>query len=137
MIRVPGIENNNSTLAAARSPQQLPWAVSLYAVGSIATGTVDLIWRDFEAAHEPIEAFGDQIPFKHLLACIIGACLALCGTAILLRVRIRMGAVGLACIYSLFGIFWLPRLYTAPHVLGFSISLIVGLLVGVGQQLIL
>ncbi|MDQ2776960.1 MAG: hypothetical protein M3Y57_18870 [Acidobacteriota bacterium] len=34
----------------------------VYAAGSIATGVVDLIWGDFEAAHQPIQAFSDHIP---------------------------------------------------------------------------
>jgi uncharacterized membrane protein len=33
-------------------------------------------------------------------------------------------------------VFWLPRLYWAPHILGFRFSVCVGVLAGVGSQLI-
>lgn len=33
-------------------------------------------------------------------------------------------------------IFWLPRLYTAPHFLGFRIPVYIGVLAGVGMELI-
>jgi len=34
-------------------------------------------------------------------------------------------------------VFWLPRFYTAPHLLGFRIPVLIGLLAGVAQQAIL
>lgn len=43
----------------------------------------------------------------------------------------------MAAIYLVFALFWLPRFYTAPHALGLRVSLLIGLLVGVAQQLIL
>lgn len=37
----------------------------------------------------------------------------------------------------MFAVFWLPRFYTAPHVLGFRIPVFIGLIGGVAMQLIL
>ena len=39
--------------------------IGLYAAGSIAAGVLDLIWGDFEAAHQPIQA---QLPEALLVA---------------------------------------------------------------------
>ena len=111
--------------------------VSVYAAGSIAAGILDLIWGDFEAAHQPIQAFGDYIPGREILAYIAAIWLIAGGAAILWRRTAQVGALALAAIYFIFAAFWLPRFYTAPHFLGFRISLLLGLIGGVCQQLIL
>ena len=109
----------------------------MYAAGSIGAGILDLIWGEFEAAHQPIQALGDHIPGRDILAYIAAMWLIAGGAAILWRRTERPGALALAVIYSIFAAFWLPRFYTAIHLMGFSIALVSGLLVGVGQQLIL
>jgi hypothetical protein len=48
----------------------------------------------------------------------------------------RAGAAALAAIYFIFAVFWLPRFYTAPLVLGFRIPVLIGVLGGFGTQLI-
>lgn len=111
--------------------------VSVFAAGSIAAGILDLIWGDFEAAHQPIQALGDHIPGREVLAYIAALWLIAGGAAILWRRTAPVGALALAAIYFIFAAFWLPRFYTAPHFLGFRISLILGLIGGVCQQLIL
>src|SRR4051812_29557576 len=111
--------------------------IYLYAAGSIAAGILDLIWRGFEAAHQPIQALGDHIPGRAVLACIAAIWLIGGGAAILSRRLARAGASALAAIYLIFAGFWLPRFYTAVHLMGFKIALIIGLCAGVGQQLIL
>jgi uncharacterized membrane protein YphA (DoxX/SURF4 family) len=109
----------------------------VYAAGSIAAGVLDLIWGEFEAAHQPIQALGDHIPGREILAYIAAIWLVAGGAAILWRRTVRQGALALAAIYFIFAVFWLPRFYTAPHALGFRIPLLIGLLAGVSQQLIL
>ena len=109
----------------------------MYAAGSIAAGILDLIWGDFETAHQPIQALSDHIPGREILAYIAAIWLVAGGAAILWRRTARAGAWALAIIYCIFAAFWLPRFYTAPHALGFRISLLIGLLSGVAQQLIL
>ncbi len=108
-----------------------------YSAGSIAAGILDLIWRDFEPAHQPIQALGDHIPGRGILACVAAIWLVAGGAAILWRRTARTGAMALAGIYLVFTLFWLPRFYTAPQLLGFHTGVFIGLLVGVGQQLIL
>jgi hypothetical protein len=42
----------------------------------------------------------------------------------------------LAAVYGLIAIFWRPRLFTAPLVLGYSVKTYIGVLSGIGAQLI-
>ena len=111
--------------------------VYIYGMASIAAGILDLIWGDFEAAHQPIQAFGNHIPGRQILAYITAVWLIAGGAAILWRQTARVGAVALGVIYLIFAVFWLPRFYTAPHVLGFRIPVYIGVLDGACTQLIL
>ena len=129
--------NDGGSPPFSEAPQQMRAGVYVYAAGSIATGLLDLIWRDFEAAHQPIQALGSHIPGREILACITALWLIAGGAVILWRRTARLGAWALAAIYLIFAVFWLPRFYTAPHALGLSIPLLIALLVGVAQQLIL
>ena len=110
--------------------------VTLYGLASAACGVMDLIWRDFDRAHQPIQAFGDHIPGSGIMAYITAIVMIAGGVAILWRRSARAGAAALAIIYFIFAIFWFPRLYTAPHFLGQRISVYVGVLAGVGMELI-
>lgn len=111
--------------------------VYVVALGTIAAGVMDLVWGDFEAAHQPIQAFGDHIPGRAILAYVTAVWMIAAGGAVLWRRTARAGAALAALVYCLFAVFWLPRLYTAPHYLGVRIPVFIGVLVGVGQQLIL
>lgn len=108
----------------------------LYGLGTIAAGVMDLRWGDFDPSHQPIQAFGDHIPGREILAYITAVWMIAGGVAILSRRSARAGAVALAVIYFIFAVFWLPRFYTAPHVLGFRIPVFIGVLGGAGTQLI-
>jgi hypothetical protein len=110
--------------------------VYLYGLATLAAGVLDLIWGEFEAAHQPIQALGDHIPGRLYLAYLTAVCMILAGAAILWRRAARVGALASALIYLMFGLFWLPRFYTAPRVLGFHLPVFVGLLVGMFMQLI-
>jgi hypothetical protein len=41
---------------------------TVYGLASAAAGIMDLIWGDFDGAHQPIQAFGDHIPGSEILA---------------------------------------------------------------------
>jgi len=110
--------------------------VYVYGIASAAAGTMDFIWGDFDASHQPIQAFGDHIPGVGILAYITAVWMIVGGAAILWRRTAKAGAAALAVIYLMFAVFWLPRFYTAPHVLGFRIPVYIGVLGGVGTQLI-
>jgi uncharacterized membrane protein len=109
--------------------------VYLFALATIAAGVLDLIWGEFEAAHQPIGALGDNIPGQKIFAYITAVWMILAGAAILWHRTRRVGALAAALIYLIFGLFWLPRFYTAPQALGFRLTLIIGLLAGMFTQL--
>jgi uncharacterized membrane protein len=109
--------------------------VYLFALATIAAGVFDLIWGEFEAAHQPIGALGDNIPGQRVFAYITALWMILAGAAILWRRTTRRGALAAALIYLVFGLFWLPRFYTAPQALGFRLTLMIGLLAGMFTQL--
>lgn len=111
--------------------------IYVFGLASIAAGVLDLVWAEFEAAHQPIQALSDHIPGVRMLAYFAALWLIAGGAAILWRPTVRYGAALLAFIYFLFSLFSVPRLYTAPHFLGYRVSLFVAILVGIGQQLIL
>ena len=110
--------------------------VYVYGVSSAAAGIMDLIWGDFDSAHQPIQAFGDHIPGREIFAYITAIWMIAGGVAILWRRSARAGGAALAIIYLAFTVFWLPRLYTATQVLGLRIPVYIGVLAGVGSQLI-
>lgn len=105
-------------------------------VASIAAGILDLIWGEFEAAHQPVHALGDHIPGVTFFAYVTAIWLMAGGVAILFERTARIGALMLALIYAAFATFWLPRFVTAPRYLGYKLSVYLGLLGGPGAQLI-
>jgi uncharacterized membrane protein YphA (DoxX/SURF4 family) len=111
--------------------------VYVYGVAAIATGIIDIVWRGFESAHEPIQAFGDNVPGREIFAYVVAFLLIAGGAAVLRRQSARFGSIALAIVYTIFAIFWLPRFYTAPRVLGLHAGILIGVLGGVCQQLII
>jgi len=43
--------------------------VWLYGLATVVTGILDVVWRAFEASHQPIQALG-HIPGERALACL-------------------------------------------------------------------
>jgi hypothetical protein len=109
----------------------------LFCLLSIAAGIVNLIWGDFETAHQPIQAFGDHVPGRAIYADITALGLVGGGAAAVWSRTRAAGSIVLALVYAIFAILWLPRLYTAPHILGQHAGVYIGVLGGVGIQLIL
>lgn len=110
--------------------------VAVLGLASAAAGVLDLVWGEFEPAHQPIQAFGDHIPGVAVLAYVTAVGLIVGGLATLWRRTARWGAVALAIIYFAFAIFWLPRFFTAPRVLGYHASIYIGVAGGMLSQLI-
>jgi uncharacterized membrane protein YphA (DoxX/SURF4 family) len=117
--------------------EQMRVGVWFYGLATVATGILDIVWGGFEGSHQPIKAFGQHIPGQQVLAYIAGVWLVAAGLAILWRRTARIGAVGSAVIYLIFGLFWLPRFYVVPHTLGFHISILIFIVFGLAQQLLL
>ena len=112
------------------------FGIYVYGLSSASVGVMDFIWGDFDPAHQPIQAFGDHIPGREILAYIAAVWMIAGGAAILWRHSARAGGAALAIIYFVFAIFWLPRFYTAPHYLGFRIPVFIGVSAGFGIELI-
>jgi len=111
--------------------------VYLYGVAAATAGIINLVWGDFATGWQPIQAFGDHVPGRELYAYITAVWLVAGGAAILWRRTARAGAVGLAIVYFIFGVFWLPRFYWVLSLLGFRIPFLLGVVGGLAQQLIL
>ncbi len=111
--------------------------LKVFGAASAAAGVLDLIWREFEPAHQPLQAWGDHIPGAHLFACIAGVWLIAGGAAVFWRRSARFGAAALTLLYGIFVFFPLPRFITAPHFLGYRLSVYVGVVGNVCEQLFL
>jgi len=96
-----------------------------------------VLWGDFATDWQPVQAFGDHVPGRTFLAYATAIWLIVSGAALLRARTRRAGALGLAIVYSVFAIFWLPRLYYVPHFFGFNLPRLIGVLDGLGQQVIL
>lgn len=103
---------------------------------AIAVGAVDLVWGRLDPDHQPIQAWGDNIRGAHLIAYAIGLLLVVGGFAVFRKQTLRFGAVAVGIAYVVFTIFWLPRLYWVPMILGASPSSFIGVLAGIGTELI-
>jgi len=110
----------------------------LLGLGSMATGILNVVWRDFDPSQQPVGALSDHIPARAVLACIAGVWLMVAGGAVLFRgAAARWGAVALGVFYLFWSLCWAPRFVSATRVLGLRIPVIFGLLVGVFEPLIL
>jgi uncharacterized membrane protein YphA (DoxX/SURF4 family) len=116
---------------------QMRVGVWLYGLATIATGILDVVWRQFEASHQPIKSLGQHIPGEPVLAVIAGIWLIAAGIAILWRPTARIGAASAAIIYLIFALFWVPRFYVIAHQLGFRIGVIVFVIGGIAAQVLL
>ncbi len=87
--------------------------IAVFGIASIAAGVLDLVWGEFESAHQPIQAWGDHIPGVTIFAYIAALWLIAAGAALLWPRSAWLGAAALAVLYGIFILFPLPRLYTA------------------------
>jgi hypothetical protein len=126
-------------IAPSWTPRESMMRIGVYVFGvaSVAAGILDLVWGEFESAHQPIQAWGDHIPGVTTFAYIAAIWLIAGGAALLWRGSVRFGAAALTILYGIFVLFPLPRFYTAPHFLGYGISVYIGVLGSVCGQIIL
>lgn len=116
---------------------QMKVGVWLYGLATIATGIVDIAWRQFEASHQPIRALGQHISNEPLLAVLAGVCLVAAGIATLWRPTARIGAAGSAMIYLIFALSWVFRLYAIGQTTSLRIGIIVFCAGGAAMQVLL
>ncbi len=119
-----------------RTQHEVNWARIAFGLTAIAVGVVDLVWGRLDPDHQPLQAWGDNIPGAHVTGYAIGALLVVGGLAVVRRQTLRFGACAVGLAYVTFTIFWLPRLYWVPTILGATVSSMTGVLAGIGSQLI-
>ena len=105
-------------------------------VAAIATGVVDLIWGKFESAHEPIQAWGDNLTGRGGFADVVAIALIVGGATLMWRRDARIGALLLGMAYLIFAIFWAPRIYWTMVIPGVGWPGTIGAIGGIGQQAI-
>ena len=111
--------------------------VWFYGLGTALTGILDIVWGDFDASHQPIQALGKNLPGQHLLAYVMGVWLVAAGLAVLFRRSARVGAAASAIAYLIFMALWLPRYSAGIHAYGWRIAVLIGISFGLAQQLML
>jgi uncharacterized membrane protein len=108
----------------------------VYGAAAAAAGIVDLAWGRLDPAHQPLQALGDNLPGQRIIPYIIAIALVIGGAAVLADRTRRFGAIVIGVVYAIFALFWLPRFYTAPLVLGVKAPVYLGVLAGVCNELI-
>jgi hypothetical protein len=109
--------------------------VWFFGLGTALTGILDIVWRAFDASHQPIKSLGN-VPGQNILACVVGVWMIAAGLAVLWRRTARFGAVASATAYLIFVAMWLLKCYAGIHALGWRIGLL-SVAFGLGQQLLL
>lgn len=117
--------------------QQMRVGIWFYGLATTLTGILDIVWREFDVSHQPIQSLGNNIPGQSILACVVGVLLVAAGLATLWRRSARVGAVASAIAYLSFAALWLPRYYGGIHALGWRIDVLLGISFGLAEQLLL
>ena len=87
-----------------------------YGVAAIVLGVSGLAFHDFATAWQPIQALGNNVPNRTLLAEIFAAGELLGGIGILWSPTIRISAVVLGCFYCISALFWMPRIIDFSYI---------------------
>jgi uncharacterized membrane protein YphA (DoxX/SURF4 family) len=111
--------------------------VYIFGISSVVAGILDLIWGEFESAHQPLQAWGDHIPGATVFAYIAAIWLIAGGAAMLWQRSAQFGAAALTILYGIFVLFPLPRFVTAPQILGYRVTVYIGVMSNVCEQIIL
>jgi hypothetical protein len=82
LIRIDTLERTGGSI----------FRVGIYvcSIASVVAGIMDIVWGQVEAAHQPIEAFGDHIPGREIFAYLAAVGLVAGGPAILCRRTARV-----------------------------------------------
>jgi uncharacterized membrane protein YphA (DoxX/SURF4 family) len=86
-----------------------------FGLAAIGFGVVSLVWHDFCAPWQQIQALGN-VPHRELLVYIAAAVEILGGAAIQWRKTARAGALTLGIIFLVFTLLWIPRVVAEPLV---------------------
>ena len=112
-------------------------AIYLYGLATVAFGVLDLIWGNFDRAHQPVQSLVTNHSAQQLLAYIAAVSMIGAGLAMLWRRSARMGAAASAIVYSIFVACWLLRFGTAIHAAGWRMTVIFGILFSISEAVFL
>jgi uncharacterized membrane protein YphA (DoxX/SURF4 family) len=86
-----------------------------FGLAAIGFGVVSLVWHDFNAPWQQIQALG-HVPHREILVYIAAAVELFGGVAIQWRKSARTGALALGIIFLVFVLLWIPRVVAEPLV---------------------
>lgn len=87
----------------------------IFGLAAILFGVVSLVWHDFNAPWQQIQALG-HVPHHDILIYIAAAVELFGGVAIQWRKTARIGAVALGITFLVFALLWIPRVIAEPLV---------------------
>lgn len=87
----------------------------VYGLAAIAFGVISLVWHDFGAPWQQIAALGN-VPHREILVYFAAAVELFGGIAIQWRRTARLGAITLGCIFFVWALLWIPRIFAEPRV---------------------
>jgi uncharacterized membrane protein len=102
----------------AKGSGALSLGVRVYGFGAIALAVVGFFWGDFADQWQPIQAFGDHIAYRGVMAEVAAVLLFAGGELILWRRTGKAGALLLLVLYLVFAAFWVPRVVRFPLLFG-------------------
>ncbi|MBO0910281.1 MAG: hypothetical protein J2P13_00700 [Acidobacteria bacterium] len=87
----------------------------VYGAAAIAFGVISLVWHDFGAPWQQIQALGN-VPHREILVLIAAAVELFGGIAIQWPRTMRTGSLVLSGIFLIFAMLWVPRIIAEPLV---------------------
>jgi len=87
----------------------------VFGLAAVAFGVISLIWRDFGAPWQQIQAFGN-IRHREILVYVAAAVELVGGLAMQWRRTARAGALALGAIFLAWALLWVPRIVAEPLV---------------------
>jgi uncharacterized membrane protein YphA (DoxX/SURF4 family) len=87
----------------------------VYGLAAITFGVISLVWREFGAPWQQIQALGN-VPHREMLVYIVAGVELFGGIAVQWRRTARLGAIALAINFLAFALLWVPHIFSEPRV---------------------
>jgi uncharacterized membrane protein YphA (DoxX/SURF4 family) len=87
----------------------------VYGLAAIVFGLISLVWHDFGAPWQQIQALGN-VPQREIFVFIVIAVELFGGIAIQWQRTVRIGALALGGVFLAFALLWVPRIIAEPLV---------------------
>ncbi len=107
-------------------------ALCIYSFGAIFAGVLDIVFANFDRAHQPMAAISDKTPA--IVAYIFGSWMVLGGALLLYRHTARIGSLLTGLVYLFFALCWIPRFHSAAKAFGVHFATFEGVFAGLATQ---